>query len=72
MSIIFMVVPCINNIKFFIVSLMLANYIKMWIIKTFKIITVTPTCFGSYKPLSMSHKQYVAKIIAMVEVYILL
>jgi hypothetical protein len=62
---IFMVVPCINNIKFFIVQqLMHTDYIKMWISKTFKIITVAPTCFGLYKPSSGSHKHYLAKMLA--------
>jgi hypothetical protein len=70
--IIFMVVPCINDIKFFIVQLMHTNYIKMWITKTFKMITVAPTCFSLYKPSSGSHKQYIVKITLMVQVYMLL
>jgi hypothetical protein len=61
-----------DNFKFFFVQLMHTNYIKMWIIKTFKIITVAPTCFSLYKPSSGSHKQYLAKITLMVQVYMLL
>jgi hypothetical protein len=66
----FMVLPCFDNIKFFIFQLMHVNYIKMWIIKTFKIITVAPTCFGLCKPSSGNHNHYLAKITLMVHVYI--
>jgi hypothetical protein len=34
----------IGGMEFFIVQLMHTNYIKMWIIKTFKIIAVVSTC----------------------------
>jgi hypothetical protein len=60
------------HFKFSIVQLRHTNYIKMWINKTFKIISVAPTCFGLYKPSSGSHKKYLAKITLMVQVYMLL
>jgi hypothetical protein len=45
----------VHYFKFFIIQLMHINYIKIWIIKTFQIITVAPTCFGLRKPSSGSH-----------------
>jgi hypothetical protein len=58
--------------KFFIVQLMHTKYIEIRIIKTTKIITVAPTCFGLCKPSSGSHKQYLAKITLMFQIYMLL
>jgi hypothetical protein len=47
------------------------NYIKLQIIKTFKIITVAATCFGLHKPSSGSHSTCLAKITLLVQVYLL-
>ena len=45
----FMVAPCINNIRHFIVQLMHTNYKSLSIIKIVKIIKAAPTCFSSHK-----------------------
>jgi len=45
----FMVAPCINNIKHFIVQLMHTVYKNPQILKIVKIIKAAPTCFVSLK-----------------------
>jgi len=44
----FMVAPCINNIKHFIVQLTHTNDKILRLLITVKIIKAAPTCFGSY------------------------
>jgi len=53
---IFVVAPCILVVLYpLFVQLMHANYYKIFKqLKSFKIITVAPTCFGLHKPSSGS------------------
>ena len=63
-----MVALCIDNIKLFIFP---TNAHKLYsiIIKTFKNIKVSPTCFGLHKPSSESYSLCIAKITFLDPVY---
>jgi len=67
-KIIFMVAPCIDDIKFFICPTNAHKLYKI-IIKTFRIIKVAPTCFGLHKPSSGSYSLCLANITFLVPVH---
>ena len=68
-KVIFLFAPCINSIKaLFIIPTDAHNYKIIWMLKTIKIPTVSPTCFGSRR----NHHQRAISCLAKTTVMILL